>query len=79
MISTELSVGKGERVLVRKMVDKNQLSSEHFRVLLLDATTHLDPAVGNNLTPGAAGSLVDEDLLPALLGMERSPLRVGSQ
>lgn len=55
------------RALVRKLIEKGLLSEDDVRALLLDAAKGLD-IVGGNLTPQAARSIVNEDLIRPFLG-----------
>jgi len=55
------------RALVRKLIEKGLLSQDDVRALLLEAVEGLD-IVGGNLTPRAAGDIVNEDLIRPFLG-----------
>lgn len=76
MIEKAASLAHGEidvlilQALVRKLVVKGVLSPDDVRALLFDAATRLD-LVGSDLTPEAAHAIVQEDLVPAFLGVDR--------
>lgn len=76
MIEKAASLAHGEidvlilQALVRKLAVKGVLSPDDVRALLFDAATRLD-LVGSDLTPEAAHAIVQEDLVPAFLGVDR--------
>lgn len=69
--------GRGEmdslimQALIRKLIEKNVLSSGDVRDLLFDAATRLD-IVGSEQTPQAARIMVEENLVPVFLGEDHS-------
>ena len=77
MIERLASPGHGEigslilQALVRKLVAKHVLSPDDVRDFLFDAATRLD-LVGDEQTPQAARTMVEEDLVPVFLGENSS-------
>lgn len=59
------------QALVRRLVMKGVLSPDDVRAMLLEAAKNLD-LVGSELSPKAADTIVQEDLLPAFLGPDAS-------
>ena len=59
------------QALVRKLIAKGVLTPDDVRAMLLEAARNLD-LVGSELTPEAAGVIVQEDLAPAFLGADRA-------
>lgn len=69
----ELTLGKRDiqslvlRALVRKLIEKNLLTADDVRSLLLEAARGLD-IVGGKLTARAAENIVECDLVRPFLG-----------